>query len=203
MKIDVLSIPDEGKEIDYQEDPLALQLSPELELKGEVRIRGFLYKTGKTIIVKGIIEAEPHLECGRCSSFFFLPLSFEFDQLFVPKSPQRPVFHKTRDEKKGNRHPKTGKSELSEPESGDEEGIDPFNENWYEGSSLSLDEMIREQVLLALPMRPLCTPECKGLCPVCKKNLNLTICDCPKEVEEKFNMMKNLFNQKMKGDKGE
>jgi uncharacterized protein len=200
MKIDVLSIPDEGKELVYQEDPFALHLSPEIELRGEIRIRGFLYKTGRAVIVKGTIEAEPHLDCGRCSIGFYLPLSIEFDQVFVPKTQARPVYHKKQDEKRGERPPRAGRSELSEPE--EDEELDPLNENFYEGSTLSLDEMVREQVYLALPMRPLCSPDCKGLCPVCKKDLNHFSCQCPKE-EEKFSIMKKLFNQELKGKKGE
>ena len=42
-------------------------------------------------------------------------------------------------------------------------------------------EILREQVLLAIPMKPLCKPECKGLCPRCGVNLNLKDCGCAKE----------------------
>lgn len=201
MQIDIVSIPEEGKEVVYQEDPFSLHLSPDIEIRGEVKVRGFLYKTGKTVIVKGTIEAEPHLECGRCSIDFFLPLVIEFDQVFVPKAPSRPVYHKDQVEKRGKRPSRPGRNDSSEPEE-EEEEIDPLMENFYEGSSLSLDEMIREQVHLALPMRPLCSPDCKGLCPVCGKDLNRSSCDCPKE-EEKTSMMKKLFNQELKRKKGE
>jgi len=47
---------------------------------------------------------------------------------------------------------------------------------------LDLTEALREQVLLALPMRPLCSPDCRGLCSGCGKNLNEGPCDCVQEV---------------------
>jgi uncharacterized protein len=199
MQIDIVSIPEEGKEVVYQEDPFALHLSPDIEIRGDVKVRGFLYKTGRTVIVKGTIQAEPHLECGRCSIDFFLPLSIEFDQVFVPKVPSRPVYHKNQVEKRRCRPSRPVINDSSEPEV--EEEIDPLIENFYEGSFLSLDEMIREQVHLALPMRPLCSPFCKGLCPVCGKDLNHFSCDCPKE--EETSKIKKLFNQEMKRKKGE
>jgi uncharacterized protein len=48
----------------------------------------------------------------------------------------------------------------------------------YEGSEVDLSPLIREQVLLALPTRPLCREDCLGLCPHCGINLNHAECDC-------------------------
>jgi uncharacterized protein len=52
---------------------------------------------------------------------------------------------------------------------------------FFTGAKLAVDEILREQVLLALPMKALCNVDCKGLCPTCGTNLNSTSCDCPKE----------------------
>jgi uncharacterized protein len=46
---------------------------------------------------------------------------------------------------------------------------------------LDLTEALREQILLALPMQPLCKPDCRGLCVECGKNLNEGPCDCVEE----------------------
>jgi uncharacterized protein len=46
---------------------------------------------------------------------------------------------------------------------------------------LNIGDILHEQVLLALPMKPLCKVDCKGLCPTCGTNLNVKSCDCPKE----------------------
>jgi uncharacterized protein len=52
---------------------------------------------------------------------------------------------------------------------------------FFTGKQLAIGDILHEQVLLALPMKPLCTVDCKGLCPTCGTNLNLKSCNCPKE----------------------
>ncbi len=49
-----------------------------------------------------------------------------------------------------------------------------------EGNTCSLDEMIVHEVLLGLPMKPLCRDDCQGLCPICGQNLNYEVCECSK-----------------------
>lgn len=46
--------------------------------------------------------------------------------------------------------------------------------------TVDLTESIREHIILALPMKRLCSAECKGLCPVCGQDLNVSQCDCEK-----------------------
>ncbi len=43
---------------------------------------------------------------------------------------------------------------------------------------IDLGQMIEEQFYLALPMKPLCHADCKGLCANCGTNLNVAACDC-------------------------
>jgi uncharacterized protein len=49
---------------------------------------------------------------------------------------------------------------------------------YYQKDSLSLEDVLREQVLLSLPVRTLCKPDCKGLCPRCGENRNSQPCSC-------------------------
>jgi uncharacterized protein len=50
-----------------------------------------------------------------------------------------------------------------------------------EGAKLDLESLAAEQVYLNLPLKPLCTPSCAGLCPTCGSNRNLLECDCREE----------------------
>jgi uncharacterized protein len=52
---------------------------------------------------------------------------------------------------------------------------------FFTGTKLAMGEILREQILLALPMKVLCRVDCKGLCPTCGTNLNSGSCSCPKE----------------------
>jgi uncharacterized protein len=55
---------------------------------------------------------------------------------------------------------------------------DDFEVAFYEGDTIDLGQLMREQFYLALPMKPLCRDECRGLCPVCGANRNTTTCAC-------------------------
>jgi uncharacterized protein len=49
---------------------------------------------------------------------------------------------------------------------------------YYQGEGLLLEDVLKEQILLALPVKQVCKDACKGLCPQCGKNLNVESCDC-------------------------
>ena len=56
--------------------------------------------------------------------------------------------------------------------------------SYYKDDQIDLGEMMREQFYLALPMKPLCNDDCKGLCPICGTNLNRGTCDCNRQWED-------------------
>jgi uncharacterized protein len=55
---------------------------------------------------------------------------------------------------------------------------------YYQGEGILLDDVVREQVLLAAPLKVTCREDCKGLCPHCGKNLNQEQCSCAVALEE-------------------
>ena len=65
----------------------------------------------------------------------------------------------------------------------EEVGIDEAESEigFYEGGGIELEDVLREQVLLALPMQRICSDTCKGICPVCGQNRNEAACDCKVE----------------------
>jgi len=85
------------------------------------------------------------------------------------------------------------------PKSDDEQPDDlelskeDLEECFYRGDVIDLTEILREQILLALPMYPRCSPDCKGLCSVCGVNLNQEACDCNRdEVDPRLAALKTL-----------
>jgi len=61
------------------------------------------------------------------------------------------------------------------------------------GDRLDLAEMLREQIILATPMQPLCRESCLGLCPVCGQDRNERQCGCPEERQDgPFAILKRL-----------
>ena len=63
-----------------------------------------------------------------------------------------------------------------------------------EGYEFNLDNFVREDVLLNLPLKFLCKDDCKGLCPICGKNLNEGKCGCKKEVDPRLEALKQLLD---------
>ncbi len=91
--------------------------------------------------------------CARCVDPVAVPLTGSFDLLFRPE----------------NADAEAGERAITE----DETEI-----GYYDRGGLLLEDVVREQVLLSLPGRTLCTPECKGLCAHCGQNLNEGTCRC-------------------------
>jgi uncharacterized protein len=57
-------------------------------------------------------------------------------------------------------------------------GSDDLDLDFYDHDELNLDSLIETETTLALPMKPLCREDCRGLCPVCGGNRNVTPCTC-------------------------
>jgi uncharacterized protein len=72
-------------------------------------------------------------------------------------------------------------------------GSEEMELNFFEGGEIHLSEIACEQIFLEIPYQPLCQEGCKGLCPVCGKNLNFSVCECVKEeLTSSFSALKKL-----------
>lgn len=64
-----------------------------------------------------------------------------------------------------------------------------------QNETIDLTELLRENILLNLPIKPLCTENCNGLCAECGTNLNVLPCQCKEEaVDPRLSVLKNLLN---------
>jgi uncharacterized protein len=61
-------------------------------------------------------------------------------------------------------------------------GLEQADQDWFNGKTIDFDPILREQLLLALPMHVVCREECKGLCSVCGQDLNVKSCGCERKV---------------------
>ena len=70
---------------------------------------------------------------------------------------------------------------------------------YFDGDSIDLDGILREQIILALPMYPKCSADCHGLCPVCGVDLNTQSCSCERDdVDPRWEKLK-LLTREQKG----
>ena len=133
-------------------------------LRGRLRLR----RTNQGILVDGPIEAHVELSCVRCLETFILPLSFHLEEEFYP----------TIDVVTGIALPAT-----------DNEMVFPIDQN----HELDLREALRQNLLLALPMQPLCKETCAGLCPQCGKNWNEGAFNCQPPLDERLSVLQDLL----------
>jgi uncharacterized protein len=101
----------------------------------------------------GRVRTELELTCSRCVEPYRFPVDAEFDQRYLPASEA------------------SAKADTEVEE-------DDLETSYYENDQIDLSELMREQFYLALPMKPLCREDCKGLCAQCGTNLNTGTCDC-------------------------
>lgn len=103
--------------------------------------------------VRGQYSVEMNAQCDRCLGGARYPLEKQFDLFYRPMA-------------------EIAVEEEVEIHDGDAEV------GFYEGGGMELEDILREQVLLALPMQRVCSDVCKGICPICGNNRNETVCDC-------------------------
>jgi uncharacterized protein len=124
------------------------------DLSGDLIIE----KCGTTLRIKGVLRFTALQGCSRCLKDF--AASYEQPiELFY----------------------RTGKLEDSLPGKEVELNSDDLNVIVYNGAELDIWPDIREAMLLTLPMKPLCSENCLGICPACGKELNNGKCKCRKD----------------------
>ena len=126
---------------------------------------------GDALRVVGPATTRLELDCGRCLESFEMPVDASFDLRYVPHE------HNTGE----------GEREIAE---------DDLTTAFYREGALDITDLLREQFELALPMKPLCSEACRGLCPECGANLNRTECGCaPKWEDPRLAPLKGLLDR--------
>jgi uncharacterized protein len=139
---------------------------------GPVELSMDVEKSGADVFkVAGRATTALELECSRCLEPMTLPIDAQFELRYVPQ---------------------TGNAGDGEREIGEDDLATAF----YREGALDVLEMLREQFQLALPMKPLCTPSCRGLCPECGTNLNRMECGHrPAWEDPRLAPLKGLLNR--------
>jgi uncharacterized protein len=175
IKID--TIPVEGLSIDFQLEPAWLkEIAQERPLgfvpSGPVEVQGELTKTGQGLLFRGRIGGKIRLQCGRCLETFLKtleePVGLEWRLILNPLKP-------------------------SDKEKEADWRIEDLETGLIQDGVLDLSENILEEVILIIPIQPLCRESCLGLCPVCGENKNMNPCQCQSKVENgPFSVLKKL-----------
>ena len=155
-----------------QFDPSVVK-DEEYEVVGPVHLVMDIRRERDAYRVTGRVQTRLKLECGRCLEPFEMPVDSAFELRYVPApgvaEPQTPAPGRGRDGQERGREGHDEEAEVAE---------DDLTTAFYKDETLDLGELMHEQFVLALPMKPLCSEACQGLCPECGTNLNKGTCSC-------------------------
>ncbi len=158
MKLNVHEIEDAAKGLAYEEpteELTALLRHGEVcdfEFPATAAVRMEYYRSGQELFFQGHICGQLVGHCARCLESYPFQLDTDFSLVLVPRAEAGET----------DREPLADEVDLST----------------YEGDEVDLSPLVREQIILALPTRPLCKESCQGLCPNCGTNRNLERCQC-------------------------
>jgi uncharacterized protein len=154
MQIDLRTL-EQGEsriEADIAGDSVGLRRE-DLALQGPLHVALILDRRGDEIWIRGKVEAVTPQQCSRCLSDYLERLELEFEVFCAKVRPHSTIDPTRLDAEEGGIH-------------------------FHDGRVLTVDEEIREAVILGLPMRPLCKESCLGLCPHCGEDRNQGPCRC-------------------------
>jgi len=178
MQIRVMDLPPEGVQvtdrIDSRQLPdlVALQENDVCVFKGPLTIKLRVRPTAGMFQVEGHIKGTAALTCSRCLALADTSLNTTFRLSFTRTIP-------------GN--------DTDGPSKPRELQAEELGVVLFEGDTIDFRDVLQEQVILAIPMQPLCRADCRGLCARCGSNLNDGSCDCTGEdVDPRLAILKTL-----------
>jgi uncharacterized protein len=168
--------------VDFQEEFAAgvIDLGPDMRQRSELHTTGRAqlvreqhgkHESIEDIRLNGELSTSLEFACARCLEPVVENVSRIFDLLYRPQGAD------------------AGKEEISVTAAEAEIG-------YYQGEGLLLEDALREQVLLAIPLKAVCREDCKGLCPHCGKNLNAEQCSCEQDFRDpRWSALEDLRNK--------
>lgn len=156
--------------------------SPETGFRpmGGAQLKASLRRVSGGVLLEGRLSAPLVAPCKRCLADVRLALPVAFTLNLIARTQMAPE----------------GLGPIEDDERAKSAGsfeLDEADQEFFDGKTIDLDPILREQVLLALPMNVICSEDCQGLCPMCGQNLNEGKCGCePKTVDPRFAVLKDV-----------
>ena len=174
MRIAVEALTEAGEPFAHAYAPGELDLEDEhVRLQDETVVKGRASRRDEQVEVSGQINGKLEADCDLCLAPVLIPVEVEFTVSYIPKAL------------------------IVEPSEDREIPADDPDFSVYEGDAIDVDELVREQLLLAQPSRFRCSEDCKGLCPHCGADLNRETCACgANEIDPRWAALAGLKQDK-------
>src|ERR1035437_2095384 len=162
MVFKVSELEKEPIDFDLEMAPGAVDMGEEAEQQGPMAVSGHAevlheHRGPKDIVadirLQGRFDGRFQVPCARCVEPVEIPLRADYDLIYRPAAADADPTERS----------------ITAPET---------EIGYYQGDSLALEDVLREQVLLSLSLKTLCKPDCKGLCPRCGADRNRQPCSC-------------------------
>ncbi|MDY0267829.1 YceD family protein [Trichloromonas sp.] len=178
MRLSVHDIRDVGLALEFVEPAENFPVLAELQERRECRfpeplqVALRIQPAGGLFEVSGRISTRIQVPCSRCLKPTLLTLDIPFELSYARELPE---------------------IDVEDDEEGREISAEEMGLILLQGDEIDLREAVQEQVVLAIPFHPLCTPGCRGLCPQCGADLNEETCRCaPTDFNLKFAALKDF-----------
>jgi len=171
MFIDIDKLSKEGLRVSRDFEFLSIDLVEENAVSLEpVHAEVTVRKVGEEILIKGRMTARLSLDCSRCLAPYEVAVDSCFDLVYL--SEELDLIREELDE-------------------------DDVNRVFYRERQLDLKEIILEQLNLTFPAKPLCSPNCEGICAICGKVRKHSGCDCSEKAPDpRFQKLKISIRDK-------
>jgi len=139
-----------------------------VQLSAPATVNGKVRLAGNEVFVNGHVDTQAQVECDRCLKPVEIPVSADFELEYIS----------------GSEYETSSAAELTEAE---------MSVSVFDGKAIDVDEIVKEQILLAVPTRMLCREDCKGICPECGTDRNKGECNCvSNEIDPRWAALKTL-----------
>ena len=176
----------------------------EYHAAGAVHLRANLTKMGREVLVQGQFSVLVEGPCKRCLKPVTIDEPVELVRTYVPADQRGPDGRRPSEEKRAEEKRNAGKRADDKRSGDDKRGDDKrarrardddegpaasfdvstVDDDLYTGKEIDLSGAVRESILLAVPPAPVCSDDCKGLCPKCGEDLNQGECGCDRNVPD-------------------
>lgn len=151
----------------YQPDELN-PVDERVRLTEPAAVTGKVRLAGNEVFVNGHVDTCAQVECDRCLKEIELPVNADFALEYIT----------------GSDYESSAVAELTEAE---------MSVSVFDGEAIDVDEIVKEQILLAVPTRMLCREDCRGICPECGTDRNTGECTCvTDDIDPRWAALKNL-----------
>jgi DUF177 domain-containing protein len=155
--VETFSIPPEGLCRGFVTTGAELGIAPtELAVVPPVQLECHFSRVNDEVVVQGRLRSALRMTCSRCAEDFEEPICVTLDAMYLPTL-------------------EVTSARTKELEDGE---VDVYP---YTDQVIEITQMVRDKLLLSMPLQPLCTNGCKGLCPSCGVNRNVVSCQCGEE----------------------